>query len=77
MQDAFDADGGMLVRLDHRRSADIVVMASVPAVAPDAAQRLRQALGAGPFSRVVLFVSPDPALPDPALPESPGLLRHD
>lgn len=33
--------------------------ASVPASAPDAVRRLCDALGAGPFSRVILFVSPE------------------
>ena len=37
----------------------LLVTASVDAAAPDAASRLRRALGDGPFSRVVLFVSPE------------------
>ncbi|TGD45086.1 GfdT protein [Pseudotabrizicola sediminis] len=40
-------------------AADVLTSACVPAAAPDAARQLSQALGAGPFSRVVLFVSPE------------------
>ena len=40
-------------------AAEVLTSACVPAAAPDAARQLTQALGAGPFSRVVLFVSPE------------------
>ncbi|MDO8882715.1 FIST N-terminal domain-containing protein [Pseudotabrizicola sp.] len=36
----------------------LLATASVPATSPDAAQQLSHALGPGPFSRIVLFVSP-------------------
>lgn len=44
-------------------SAPLLASFSVPAQAPDAAQRLRAGLGPGPFSRIVLFVSPLADLP--------------
>ncbi|WP_210402064.1 FIST N-terminal domain-containing protein [Pseudotabrizicola formosa] len=40
-------------------AADVLISACVPATAPDAAGQLAQALGAGPFSRIVVFVSPE------------------
>jgi hypothetical protein len=40
----------------------VLACASVSATAPDAAQRLCDALGNGPFSRVLLFVSPEAGL---------------
>lgn len=39
--------------------AGLLAIASVPAQAPDACKRLCDSLGAGPFSRVVLFISPE------------------
>lgn len=45
--------------LHELASAGLLTSASVPANAVDAAQRLCADLGEGPFSRVILFVSPD------------------
>lgn len=54
MQDMRALNGG---------TAAVLTSACVPASAPDAARQLAQALGAGPFSRVVLFVSAQADLP--------------
>ena len=59
MKDALGQDHRPPGRLHQMASAGILITASVAATAPDAAERLRQALGDGPFSRIVLFLSPD------------------
>lgn len=50
---------GALGRLASLAAGELVATASVPATMPDAAAALAAALGAGPFSVVILFVSPD------------------
>lgn len=53
----FRADAKLVAQ--HSGARGILVTASVPAHLPDAARLLRDQLGAGPFSRIILFVSPE------------------
>ncbi|RGP37686.1 FIST N-terminal domain-containing protein [Pseudotabrizicola alkalilacus] len=59
MDDACGIDGGLPGLSPQVAPAGILVTASVCATASDAAARLSESLGDGPFSRVVLFVSPE------------------
>lgn len=64
MDDAWERSPGMSTRRATGLGAGLadmplVVTASVAADRPDCADRLCAALGEGPFSRVILFVSPD------------------